>query len=78
MKSLIMPPYLREGDRIEIITPASHIEEEVVHKAVLMLEASGFRVPLGEHLFSRSGPFAGRDTPNGMRGTVTSPRFTCG
>ena len=61
MKSLIMPPYLREGDRIEIITPASHIEEEVVHKAVLMLEASGFRVTLGEHLFSRSGPFAGTD-----------------
>ena len=61
MKSLIMPPYLREGDRIEIITPASHIEEEVVHKAELMLEASGFRVTLGEHLFSRSGPFAGTD-----------------
>ena len=61
MKSLIMPPYLREGDRIEIITPASHIEEEVVHKAVLMIEASGFRVTLGEHLFSRSGPFAGTD-----------------
>lgn len=61
MKSLIMPPYLRVGDRIEIITPASHIEEEVVHKAVLMLEASGFRVTLGEHLFSRSGPFAGTD-----------------
>lgn len=61
MKSLIMPPYLRVGDRIEIITPASHIEEDVVHKSVLMLEASGFRVTLGEHVFSRSGPFAGTD-----------------
>ncbi|MCU0459129.1 MAG: LD-carboxypeptidase [Bacteroidales bacterium] len=61
MKSLIIPPYLKEGDRIEIITPASHIGEEVVHRAVQMLERSGFRVTLGKHVFTRSGPFAGTD-----------------
>jgi muramoyltetrapeptide carboxypeptidase len=61
MKSLIIPPYLREGDRIEIITPASHIGEDVVHMAVQRLERSGFRVTLGKHVFTRSGPFAGSD-----------------
>jgi len=62
MKSLLIPPYLREGDRIEIISPASPIEEDVVHSAVRMLEESGFRVTLGRHVFARSGPFAGSET----------------
>ena len=62
MKSLLIPPYLMDGDRIEIITPASPIEEEAVHSAVRMLEESGFRVTLGEHVFARSGPFAGSET----------------
>ncbi len=62
MKSLIIPPYLREGDRIEIITPASHIEEDVVRQAVRILEGSGFHVTLGEHVFTRSGPFAGSES----------------
>lgn len=62
MKSLIVPPYLKEGDRIEIITPASHIPEDVVQGAVQMLEGSGFRITLGEHAFALSGPFAGTDS----------------
>lgn len=61
MKSLTMPPWLREGDRIEIITPASHIDEDVVLQAVKMLEDSGFRITLGRHVFTRNGPFAGSD-----------------
>jgi muramoyltetrapeptide carboxypeptidase len=56
-----MPPWLGEGDRIEIVTPASHIEEDVVRSSVTMLERSGFRVTLGEHVFTRQGPFAGSD-----------------
>ncbi|MCK7538166.1 MAG: LD-carboxypeptidase [Marinilabiliales bacterium] len=61
MKALVIPPYLREGDLISIITPASHIDQEAVIRAVDKLEESGFRVTLGEHVFSRSGPFAGTD-----------------
>ncbi len=61
MKSLVIPPYLKEGDQIVIISPASHIDHEPVMQAAVMLEASGFRVTLGDHLFSRSGPFAGSD-----------------
>jgi muramoyltetrapeptide carboxypeptidase len=61
MKALVIPPYLREGDLISIVTPASHIEQEAVIRAVEKLEGSGFRVTLGDHVFTRSGPFAGTD-----------------
>jgi muramoyltetrapeptide carboxypeptidase len=61
MKALVIPPYLREGDLITIVTPASHIDKEAVLKAVTMLEKSGFRVTLGDHVFTMKGPFAGSD-----------------
>ena len=61
MKSIVIPPFLKEGDRIEIITPASPIEADLVHMAAQKLRESGFRVTLGEHVFSRSGPFAGTE-----------------
>lgn len=61
MKALVIPPYLREGDLITIVTPASHIDKEAVLKAVTMLEKSGFRVTLGDHVFTTKGPFAGSD-----------------
>ncbi len=61
MDKLVIPPYLTDGDRIEIISPASHIDEDLVCQAAAMLEQSGFRVTYGKHLFSRSGPFAGTD-----------------
>lgn len=61
MKALVIPPYLSEGDLISIVTPASHIDKDVVLKAVMILETSGFRVTLGEHAFTSNGPFAGTD-----------------
>jgi muramoyltetrapeptide carboxypeptidase len=61
MKELTIPPYLKEGDCISIISPASWIEEDKVMPAVKMLEEYGFRIMLGDHVFSRSGPFAGND-----------------
>lgn len=61
MKTLIIPPYLNEGDLISIVTPASFIDRDVVLKAVKMLELSGFRVTLGDQVFTSHGPFAGTD-----------------
>ncbi|MFZ2286732.1 MAG: LD-carboxypeptidase [Bacteroidales bacterium] len=61
MKSLVIPPYLKNGDLIRVVTPASHIDREVVLEAKKMLENSGFRVTLGEHVFTVKGPFAGSD-----------------
>ena len=39
MKAFTIPPYLREGDRISIITPASHIEGKLVLHAEKLLRA---------------------------------------
>jgi muramoyltetrapeptide carboxypeptidase len=61
MKALTIPPYLREGDKISIISPASHIDGKHVLYAEKLLRASGFDVVLGEHVFSANGPFAGSD-----------------
>jgi muramoyltetrapeptide carboxypeptidase len=61
MRTLIIPPYLKEGDKIAVISPASHIDREIVMPAIKMLEDSGLMVTPGEHLFSRNGPFAGSD-----------------
>ncbi len=61
MKALVIPPYLREGDLISIVTPASPIDRDIVLKAVKIIEGSGFRVTLGEHAFDTRGPFAGSD-----------------
>jgi muramoyltetrapeptide carboxypeptidase len=61
MKALTIPPYLREGDRISIISPASHIEGKLILHAETLLRDSGFDVALGEHVFSVDGPFAGND-----------------
>jgi muramoyltetrapeptide carboxypeptidase len=61
MKALTIPPYLREGDKISVISPASHIDGKLVMHAEKLLRASGFDVVLGEHVFSAVGPFAGND-----------------
>jgi muramoyltetrapeptide carboxypeptidase len=61
MKSLTIPPWLSDGDLISIVSPASWIEENPVLEAMKMLEASGFRVSHGDHVFTRNGPFAGTD-----------------
>ncbi len=62
MKPAVIPPFLMPGDRLEIISPASPIAEEVIEPAVRKLEASGFRVTTGRHIFSHNGPFAGSDS----------------
>jgi muramoyltetrapeptide carboxypeptidase len=61
MTALTIPPYLHEGDCLSIISPASHIEKDVLLRAVTMLDESGFRVVTGDHVLARNGPFAGSD-----------------
>lgn len=61
MKALTIPPYLSVGDRISIVTPASHIDAKLVLHAEKLLRESGFDVVLGKHVFSVKGPFAGSD-----------------
>jgi muramoyltetrapeptide carboxypeptidase len=59
---LIKPPRLREGDTIGMVAPASMaFEIDRIRLAKEQLEAIGFRVRLGEHVFERHGYLAGTD-----------------
>lgn len=57
----IMPPFLRKGDEIAIVSPAWAIDEDKVNKAVAFLETWGLKVNTGRNLLKRWGPYAGTD-----------------
>ncbi len=61
MRALTIPPYLRDGDRLVIVSPAGIIDKDVVQKAVKMLNKSGFEVVIGDNVFNKYGCFAGSD-----------------
>ncbi|HPT12034.1 MAG TPA: LD-carboxypeptidase [Bacteroidales bacterium] len=61
MKQLIIPPYLKEGDHVEIVSPSGVIDRDIVLKAAKKLEASGLVVTIGKNAFKNNGCFAGTD-----------------
>jgi muramoyltetrapeptide carboxypeptidase len=58
---IILPPGLREGDRIGLIAPASHANEDKIQKAVSNLESLGLYVVEGKYLREENGFVAGSD-----------------
>lgn len=60
--ALLLPPRLKEGDTIGIVSPSSAIFETEPYKiAVETFEAMGLKVKLGEFVNSRFGHLAGTD-----------------
>lgn len=59
MNSLILPPYLHEGDKVAIVSPSSKIDRTFIKGARKRLESWGLKVVLGEHAGGASGRFAG-------------------
>jgi muramoyltetrapeptide carboxypeptidase len=57
----LKPRALRQGDLIEIVSPASPIEVAQVDNVTKLLLAEGYRVRLGEHALDRDWFLAGRD-----------------
>ncbi len=57
----IIPPYLKQGDEVGLISPSWVIDEEKINFSISFLEDRGLRVRLGENLLRQSGPFAGTD-----------------
>lgn len=55
------PPYLKPGSKIRIVSPAGKVDKSFVLPAVLWLDAQGYKVELGKHVFSRHYQFAGTD-----------------
>ena len=52
---------LRSGDRIALLAPASPFETEKFSRASELLQARGFQVILGDHIFQRYGYLAGTE-----------------
>ena len=52
---------LRSGDRIALLAPASPFETEKFTRTSELLQARGFQVILGDHIFQRYGYLAGTE-----------------
>ncbi|GCD96816.1 S66 peptidase family protein [Embleya hyalina] len=57
----VLPPRLRPGDRVRIVSPASPPTRDGVAYGVALLTSWGLRVEVAEHTFDRWGYMAGRD-----------------
>ena len=55
MNSLILPPYLHEGDKVAIVSPSSKIDKSFLKGAKKRLESWGLKVIMGKHAGSASG-----------------------
>ncbi len=60
-KRRVIPPRLRAGDTVGLITPGSFLSDEGVEKAVRQLERLGLRVKKGQYLRAQRGFTAGTD-----------------
>lgn len=58
---MLKPAYLKEGDRIRVISPAGKVKEEKVQPGINLLRECGFEVIPGKHLFEKHFQFAGTD-----------------
>lgn len=59
--NLIKPPYLKEGDTVQIIAPAGAVEYDEIIKAQAWLERHGLRLKLGKNIFKTCRYMAGTD-----------------
>jgi len=57
----ILPPRLKEGDRIGLVTPGSPITVEQLKECILQLEDLGFQTTHMDSVLSEYGYFAGKD-----------------
>jgi muramoyltetrapeptide carboxypeptidase len=57
----ILPPRLKKGDLIGLVTPGSSVTEEQLNECILKLEEMGFRTTYMDSVLSEYGYFAGKD-----------------
>lgn len=58
---MIVPIPLKPGDRIEVVSPSSPILPQKAERATAMLEAEGYRLTWGKHVFDHHDYLAGTD-----------------
>ncbi len=59
---MIIPPYLKPDDKIQIVSPAGKVDEKYIHQTAEWLTEQGYRAELGKHVFSNHFRFAGADS----------------
>ncbi|HET9952120.1 MAG TPA: LD-carboxypeptidase [Candidatus Eisenbacteria bacterium] len=79
MRHLTAPPRLRPGDRIELVAPSGPVKRTLVLAGARRLEAAGYRVTFGRHVFDRRGHLAGRDEARAgdMNRALRDPDVRC-
>jgi muramoyltetrapeptide carboxypeptidase len=60
--SIIIPPYLKPGDRIGIVSTASKTDRDIVEKARGLLETLGYKTLISDYALSSFNQFAAKDT----------------
>jgi len=56
-----IPPSIKPGDKIRIVSPAGNVTEQQVLPAAEWLQNQGYKVELGKHVFANHFQFAGTD-----------------
>jgi muramoyltetrapeptide carboxypeptidase len=59
--TMVIPPFLKPGDKIGIVSTASKIDRQVVEPAINLLTELGYQVEIGKHTFSAFHQFSSTD-----------------
>ncbi|MEU4805722.1 LD-carboxypeptidase [Actinosynnema sp. NPDC023587] len=60
-QAVVLPPRIRSGDRVRLVSPASFPDDELLAESLRTLKSWGLIVEVGEHALDRHGYLAGRD-----------------
>lgn len=58
---MIIPPFLKTGDRIRIVAPAGKISPEKIMPGIELLRQQGYEVLIGDHVFGEHFQYSGID-----------------
>jgi len=58
---MIIPPYLKPGDRIRIVSPAGKVQKDKILPGIELLQDEGYEVLIGKHVFDKQFQYAGTD-----------------
>jgi muramoyltetrapeptide carboxypeptidase len=64
--AMVIPPFLKQGDKIGIVSTASKIDRQVVEPAIDFLLALGYEVEIGHHTFSGFHQFSSTDAERAL------------
>jgi len=58
---MITPPWLKKGDTVGLVAPASYVKAEELEQFLAILDSWGLNAVLGKNLYRRKNSFAGND-----------------